>query len=269
MNRNLITPAEATVLIAPATSTATRCIQAGLLSLLGAERIALEKRSNPFKQSALVLNSPTMSSTDPLPRHLLVLERALLDHGKGNRLVSSEVLHALQRRFGLGYDRYLQDEVAPGLIERNLLIRRDSKRFGLFRRVTYQRTPRGEALAAPLQRLMLAIEKMPSLLTTDPEQAIRLARSAGVLLVMSPKARRQIPKLRRLLADRGEDWAALAVVPVASEREREGEQVLELGDMVLAFDAESLFDGLAAVGDFTSGGDSSSSDGGDGGGGGD
>jgi len=269
MNQKLITPAEATVLIAPATSTATRCIQAGLLSLLGAERIALEKKSSAFKQSALVLNPPTMPSTDSLPRHLVVLERALLDYGKGKRLVSSEVVHALQKRFGYGYERYLQDEVAPGLIERNLLTRTDSKRFGLLRRVTYQRTPRGEALAAPLQRLMLAIETMPSLLTTDPEQAIRLARSAGILLVMSPKARRQIPKLRKLLEDRGEDWAALAIMPVASDREREGEQVLELGDMVLAFDVESLFDGLAAVGDFTSGADSSSSDGGDGGGGGD
>ena len=269
MNRKLITPAEATVLVAPATSTATKCIQAGLLSLLGAERITLEKKSSPFKQSALVLNSPTMPSTDSLPRHLVVLERALLDYGKGRRLVSSEVLHALQKRFGYGFDRYLQDEVAPGLIERNLLIRKDSKWFGLFRRVTYQRTARGEALAAPLRRLMLAIEKLPSLLTTDPEQAIRLARSAGILLVMSPEARRQIPRLRKLLDDRGEDWAALAIMPVASEREREGEQVLELGDLVLALDADSLFDGLAAVVDFTSGGDSSSSDGGDGGGGGD
>jgi hypothetical protein len=58
-------------------------------------------------------------------------------------------------------------------------------------------------------------------------------------------------------------------MPVASEREREGEQVFELGDMVLAFEAGSLFDGLAAIGDFTSGVDSSSSDVGDGGGGGD
>lgn len=60
--------------------------------------------------------------------------------------------------------------------------------------------------------------------------------------------------------------AALAL-PVESDREGEWEQMLEFGDMALALDAESLFDGLDAVGDFTSGGDSSSSDGGDGGGG--
>jgi hypothetical protein len=269
MHRKLITPAEATVLLAPATSTATRCIQAGLLSLLGAERIAFEKPSSALKQSALLLNPPMMPGTGSLPRHLAVLEQALLDYGKGRRLVSSEVLHALQKRFGYGFRRYLQDEVAPGLIERNLLIRREGKSFGLFRRVAYERTPRGEALAVPLQRLMLAIEKLPSLLTTDPEQAIRLARSAGVLLVMSPKARRQIPGLRKLLDGRGKDLPVLAVMPYGNEREREGEQVLEIGDLALALDFESLFDALEAVGDFTSGGDSSSSDGGDGGGGGD
>jgi hypothetical protein len=268
MHRKLITPAEATVLLAPATSTSTRCIQAGLLSLLGAERIAFEKPSSALKQSALLLNS-LGTPTDSLPRHLAVLEQALLDYGKGRRLVSSEVLHALQKRFGYGFRRYLQDEVAPGLIERNLLIRREGKSFGLFRRVAYERTPRGEALAVPLQRLMLAIEKLPSLLTTDPEQAIRLARSAGVLLVMSPKARRQIPRLRKLLDGRGADLPTLAIMPYGNEREREGEQVLEIGDLALALDFESLFDALEAVGDFTSGGDSSSSDGGDGGGGGD
>jgi len=100
MDRKLITPAEATVLLAPATSTATKCIQAGLLSLLGAERIALEKKSSPFKQSALVLKLANDAEHGFPSRHLLVLEQALLDYGKGRRLVSSEVLHALQKRFG-------------------------------------------------------------------------------------------------------------------------------------------------------------------------
>lgn len=268
MERRLITPAEAVLLLSPSNSTATKCMQAGLLSLLGAERITFEKSSSPFKQSALLIKQPAMPTTTPLPQHLVALEHALSGYGKGNRLVSSEVLHALQKRFGYGYGRYLRDEVAPGLIKRNLLSRADSKWFGLFPRVTYHRTPSGDALTAPLQRLMLAIEKLPSILANDPEQAVRLARSAGVLLVMSPKARLQIPKLRKLFNDRGDDLPALAYLPIEGDRAPDWEQVLELGDMALAFDVDVLFDSIETVGDFTSGGDSSSSDGGDGGGGG-
>lgn len=147
-----------------------------------------------------------------------------------------------------------------------MLIRTDGKLLGLFPRISYRRTPRGGALIAPLERLMVAVERIPSVITSDPEHAIRLARLAGVLLVMSPKARRQIPKLRKLLTERGEELAPSIYEPIDRDREAEWEQVLELGDMALAFDIDSLFDGLDVVGDFTSGGDSSSSDGGDGGG---
>ena len=269
MNRRLITPAEAALLLAPKGSTATKCVQAGLLSLLGAERIAFEKSSNAFRQSALLINPPGTPGSSLLPMHLVALEQALIDYGKGNRLVSSEVVHALQKRFGSGYGGYLRDEVAPGLIKRKLLGRTESKWLGLFPRVEYHRTPGGDALIAPIQRLMLAIDNLPSLLETDPEQALHMARSAGVLLVMSPKARQQIPKLRKLFEARADDLMALAYLPLESDRQSQLERSLELGEMALAFDVDALLDGIETVGDFTSGGESSSSDGGDGGGGGD
>lgn len=267
MDRRLLTPAEAALLLAPTSGTATKCLQAGLLSLLGAGRISIVPSTSVFKQTVLLLNHSGALTSDPLPAHLVALEQALLTYGNGNRLVSSEVLHALQKRFGIGFGRYVHDQVAPGLIKRDLLTRTDRKWLGLFPRIRYDRTARGDALTAPIQRLMFAVEKVPSLINSDPDQAIRIARSAGVLLVMSPKARRQIPALRKLLAERGEDSASLTYVPLENDREPEWEQVLELGDMALEFDIGALFDGLDAVGDFTSGGDSSSSDGGDGGGG--
>ena len=116
---------------------------------------------------------------------------------------------------------------------------------------------------------MVAVERVPSLIRSDPEQALRLARSAGVLLILSRRTRRAIPKLRKLLAQRGDSDATLATITVECDHLPKWERVLELGDMALAFDLGSLFDGLDAVGEFTSGADSSSSDGGDGGGGGD
>lgn len=269
MDKRLITPAEATLLLAPSSRTASRCLQAGLMSLLGAGRIAVEPSESVFRGPALLLRPTPAADALPLPGHLAALEQALASYRSGTRLTRSEVLHALQKRFGYGFGRYVQDEVAPGLIKRGMLERVDDRWLGLFPRIRYRRSPRGEALAAPLERLMAAVETVPSLIETDPRQALRLARSAGVLLVMSPEARRMLPALRKVSAERGEDAAPLAYMPIESERENEWDQVLELGDMALEFDLDTLFDGLDAMADLTSGADSSSADGGDGGGGGD
>lgn len=160
----------------------------------------------------------------------MALERALRGYDNGNRLVSSAVLLALQKRFGYGFGRYARDEVAPRLIKRDLLIRADGKSLGLFPRIGYRRTPRGDALIAPLERLMVAVERIPSVITSDPEHAIHLARSAGFCWSCHPKR-----------AGRFQSCGKCSP-------------------------SDSLFDGLDVVGNFTSGGDSSSSDGGDGGG---
>jgi hypothetical protein len=197
-----------------------------------------------------------------------VLEKALVAYNGRESLARTEVLHALQNGFGHGYGRYLHDEVAPGLIKRDLLARADSKLFGLIPRVRYERTARGDALAAPLEQLVAELEQFPTLARSSPDEALQLARSAGVMLLMSAKARRQIPALRRILEDRGDGHIPLVYAAGSTTEEDEGAGSAEIGDLLLAFDMSSLLDGMDAVGDFTSGADSSSSDGGDGGGGG-
>lgn len=239
-----------------------------MLSLLDAGRIRFEASPSLWKQTALVLEPDPASGGEPLPAHIEALGRALTAYGKGPRLTSSQVIHALQRAFGMSYRRYVYDAVGPSLIKRGMIDRIDDKWLGIFPRVRYRRTARGEAMAAPFERLMLAIERLPAMIGRDPEQAIRLARSAGVLLIMSPKARRQIPALRKLLAERGDDADFVAYVAIDADSEDKLELLLDIGDMALEFDVGSLFDSIDAVGDLTSGGDSGS-DGGDGGGGGD
>lgn len=266
MERRLLTPPEAALLIAPRAQTATLCVQAGLLSLIGAGRIRIEKGARP-SSSVLVLVATTDAPGRALPAHLGALEKALLEYGKGRHLISTQVVQALQRKFGTGYRRYVHQEVAISLQKRGLLTRTDDKWLALFPRIRYLRTPRGEAMAAPLERLATQLKRMSSLLKTDPEQAMRLARSAGVLLILLPNARRHIETLRRLFASRGDDQGALLYVPLGDEDESRTDALLELGDMALSFDLGPLLDLVGAIGDFTSGGDSSSSDGGGDGGG--
>lgn len=265
VEKRLLTPVEAGFLLDPGIGVASKCLQAGLLCLLDAGRIEFERSSNPFRQPALRIASSS-GSGPPLPTHIEALERALVDYGKGDRLVGTQVVDALQKRFGYGYGRYVNDELAPGLIKRDLLTREDYKWLRLFNRVRYRRTARGDALAVPIERLMAQVGNLPSLIAADPERAIRLARSAGVLLIMSPKARRQIPKLQKLLAKRGDDSASLAYLPLETDDEADWDQLLELGDMALAFDVGALFEMIDAVGDLTSGDSTSSDGGGDGGG---
>lgn len=269
VEKRLLTPAEAGLLLDPGTDVAGKCIQAGLLSLLDAGRIKFERSPGLFRQPALRLLSGSRGSLTPLPSHLQALEHALVAYGKGDRLVSTQVVRALQKSFGSDFGRYVHEELAHGLIRRDLLVREDYKWLGLFNRVRYRRTARGDALAMPIERLMAAVEDLPSLIASDPERAIRLARSAGVLLIMSRKARRQIPRLQKLLANRGDDPAGLAYFSLETDGEADWDQLLELGDMALAFEVGDLFEMIDAVGDFTSGDGGSSDGGGDGGGGGD
>ncbi|MFN7026715.1 MAG: hypothetical protein ACK4QP_19810 [Pseudorhizobium sp.] len=185
-------------------------------------------------------------------------------------MVSSKVLHALQKRFGYSFHRYVHDEVAPSLIERDLIVRKDSKLLGLFPRISYERTAQGAALTSPLEHMMSAVNRLPSLIESNPDEALNIAMSAGALLVMSPPARRQIPALRKLFVKRGDDFVPMTTMPGMSEHQGgETGKFLDLSDMALSLDFDALLNSIEAVGDFTSGGDSSSSDGGDGGGGGD
>jgi hypothetical protein len=266
--RNTLSPAEAVFLLAPRAGTAAKCVEAGLLGLIGTGRIYVEESGSSKKPSLWLQEMP--GAADPaLPRHLVALEEVLVKYNGRSRLARNEVLHALQKAFGHGYGKYLHDEIAPGLVERQLLERTDSKLLGLIPRTRYQRTARGEALAEPMERLMGDLERFPALVRTDPDAALKLARSAGVLLLMSPKARRQIPALRRLLEDRGDAQAAPILTTGSAPDEGPSDNAAELGDLSLALEMGSLLDGLEAVGDFTSDSDSSASDGGDGGGGGD
>jgi hypothetical protein len=241
-----------------------------LLSLLSTGRIAVEQPSSVFKEAALIVIKSAPSRGNPLPSHLKAVEEALTSYGAGDRLASSKVLHALQKGFGYDLGRYVHDEVAPSLVKRELLIRKDGKWLGVLPKISYELTAGGAAITAPLERLVAAVNQVPSLIERDPDEALKLAMKAGALLVMSPPARRQLPALRKLLQERGIGYVPLSTMPGISDDEgNEAEKSLDLEDMGLSLGAETLFDSIDAVGDFTSGGDSGSSDGGDGGSGGD
>lgn len=263
----LLSPAEAAFLVQPDSSSAGRCLQAALLTLLGQDHVEFGEKTSFFSDRILHLRP---GGGRPLPPHIATVKTALSSYKPGSSsLKRSQVVHALQKGFGMGFGRYVHDHLAPSLIERGLLIRHKRKFLGLIPYTRYERTTRGYAVAAPLKRLVAEIDDLETWVAADPGRAMAMARSAGILLVMSPKAFRQIPKLRTLVQARGNDAPTASYTYSSSDSESDHEAAAAISDMRLTDDVLDLVNSVTAAADFTSAGGGGDSDGGDGGGGGD
>jgi hypothetical protein len=251
-------PAEAALLIEPKRSSAPQCLQAALLTLLGQGHIAIEVEGRFFTQRFLRLRQ---GDGEPLPRHLATVKNALDTYTRFGRTRSDEAVRSLQKAFGNDYRKYVHDILAPPLISSGLLKREERKFLGLIPYYHYERTMAGEARVRPLIRLLEEAGGIRKLIRNDPDRAIRIARMAGVLLVLCPAAKAQIPKLKALMADRGTDGGGAYYVD-GSSGESDWQLGVDFGNFDFSVDVSGWLDSIGSVGDFT-GGDG----GGDGGGG--
>ena len=258
MTNGPLLPPEAALLIEPKRSTAPQCLQAALLSLLSLGHIALHE-SKGFFSTAHTLRLLD-GEGPPLPPNLAVVKNVLLSHGRGRVLRTQEVIRALQKGFGLDYRQYVEDKLAPSLIKRGLLRREQRKFLGLIPYSSYARTPSGEAKAAPLIRLLDEAGGIRKLIRNDPNRAIGIAQAAGVMLVLSPAAKAQIPQLKALMADRAADSSGGGYYVEGGSDESEWQIGVDFGSFDFSADIGGWLDGVGSVGDFTGG------DGGDGGG---
>jgi hypothetical protein len=262
MASELLSPAEAALLLEPSPFSGGKCLQAALLTLLGRGHVEMGETGTIFTHRTLRVRD---GDGDALPPHVAAVKHALMAEGRNRVLRSNEVAKALQTAFGSDYRRYVDDKVAPELIACGLLRREDRKFLGLIPYVKYVRTLSGESRAKRLTELMDELGGMKRLLRENPHRARQLAQSAGVLLVLSPAAKAQFPKIKELL-DRGSgDGGSFHVgfMDGSDDGSPRGELGVDVGGFSLATDATAMLDGIGSAGDFTGDG----GDGGDGGGG--
>lgn len=263
MTNGPLLPAEAALLIEPGRATAPQCIQAALLTLVGRGHIAIEEQGRFLKTRYLRLRP---GEGEPLPRHLATVKNAIDVDARFGMVRSDQVVRSLQRAFGNDYRKYVHDILAPPLISAGLLERQEKKFLGLIPYYEYERTAAGDARVGRLVRLIEEAGGMKKLIRTDPDRAMLIAHLAGILLVLSPAARLQLPKLKAMMAERGDGSGAYYVDSGSDEA---GLQLsVDVGSIDFSSDIGSMLDGLCSVGDFT-GGDGGGEGGGDGGGGGD
>lgn len=264
MTTGPLLPAEAALLLEPSGFSGGKCLQAGLLTLLGREHLLIGDKPGIFGQRTLRLLD---GDDQPLPPHLAVIKTAIASHCPGTVYRAPEVVKGLQKAFGSNFRRYIHDKLAPELIARGLLRREEARFLGLFPYIRYSRTALGEEQVGRLQRLMKEAGGMRKLIRTDPERAVRLAQAAGVLLILSPAARQQIPKLKELMdrrSDGGDGGGYTGIGGSDDESSNGWEFSVDFGDFSFSSDALDMFDGFDSVGDFTGGDGGGDGDGGGG-----
>jgi hypothetical protein len=269
MTAELLSPAEAALLLDPSSSSGGKCLQAALLALLARDHIRIGETDGFFKYRTMLVRD---GDGEALPPHLSVVKHVLMAEGRHRVLKSNEVAAALHKAFGSNYRRYVHDKLAPGLISRGLITREDRKWLGLIPYVKYERTAEGERRNAKVAALMDELSDMKQLVRHEPDRARRLAEAAGVLLVLSPAARAQAAKLEEMVRrqDTGSDGGGTTGGTYAERADEDSsgwELGVDIGNFSFGTDAFAMLDGVSSVGDFT-GGDGGDG-GGDGGGGGD
>ncbi len=260
MTRSLLTQSEAAFLLNPSTSAGSDCIRAAMLALISQGRIAVARKPGPFAGFELILGSD--AGAHGLAPHQRIVETTLRGYRDGKRLAAKDVLVALVTRFGSSFGRYVHDHVAPPLVAMGHVVRTDSKWLGLFPRVRYELTASGRKAIEPLRNELASLDDLPALIRSSPDYALQLAHRAGVMLVLSPIARRQLPRLRKLMAKGDGDTGTVMVGGTDTSGSVDG---FETPSWDFAASDCGLFDSVSAVCDATSG-DGGSSDSGDGGG---
>lgn len=264
MTRTLLTQSEAAFLLDPSASAAGDCLRAALLSLTSQGRIAVAEKSGRYAGFELILGSD--AGPHGLTPHQRIVETTLRGYRDGKRLDANDVLVALATQFGSSFGRYVHDHIAPPLIEMGHVIRTDSKWLGLFPRIRYELTPSGRKVIEPLRNELASLDDLPALVKSNPDHALQLAHRAGVMLVLSPVARRQLPRLRKLMTKRDGDSGTVMLAGTDTSGSVEG---FETPAWNFGASDCGLLDSVSAVCDATSGDSGPSDGGGDGGGGGD
>lgn len=260
MTRTLLTQTEAAFLLNPSAGAGGDCVRAAMLALISQGRIAVAKKPGLFAGFELILGSD--AGAHGLAPHQRIVETTLRGYRDGKRLAANDALVALVTHFGSSFGRYVHDHVAPPLIEMGHVVRTDSKWLGLFPRIRYELTASGRKVIEPLRNELASLDDLPTLIKSNPDYALQLAHRTGVMLVLSPIARRQLPRLRKLMAKRDGDTGTVMVGGTDASGSVEG---FETPSWDLVASDSGLFDSVSAVCEVTSG-DNGSSDGGDSGG---
>jgi hypothetical protein len=185
-----LSPAEATVLLAPNLLRGAAAVKATLLLLLTTGVLRIEEREafgvfGSKKVAHLRIVAEPKEPGAEIAAVLNVVRAAQPDGGK----ISDVVKHA-EKAFGTGYPLFSANFVMPALIARGLVIKKKLW-FSFFFRLTGE----GKAAQARIKCDLLKAADVARLLKSDPAQAAAIAATLGTNILLSDKLTRQFKPL--------------------------------------------------------------------------
>lgn len=237
------------------------------LRLLAARGLITDASTAPARWSGGQRRLRVAPTAGDLPPALAAVAGAIRGPAAPGEVVlaTTELIRRLQRAFGVGYPRFLRDQLRLPLVARGLLVVETYKQLWVFTRRRYRFTEAGLHVRARVDRDVAALDGLPALLTNAPQRAARVAASLGALVLLDDALRPHHAALAAAMREHGaSDVAGAAGAMELLEDEERRERWADGIDALGHVDWGDAFDTIDGVGDAFDAGDGG--DGGDGGG---
>ena len=178
---------------------ATPALKLAVLELVGRGVLRIESEPRRWGRRTWVAAG---ACPPPATGPLAGLARTCLQEAGGARGRLDKAVARHLRAHGRSAERWLEDDVLPGLERRGLLARDERRTLGIFRRTTWRRNPAGDAAAADLEGRLDGLRRDVRA-TTDPRDALALVAAAGAAVLLADDAWPLVEDLRRRAVDGG------------------------------------------------------------------
>jgi hypothetical protein len=193
-----LSPAEATVLLAPNLLRGFAAIKATLLLLLttGVLRIEETEASGILRNKKIAHLRIAAEQKSPPPEIAAVLDVVRAVQPEGGKV--TDVVKRAEKVFGPAGVFFSANFIIPALIARGLLIKKKIWFSHVFRL-----TPAGEAAQARVKSDLFKADDVARLLKSDPVRAAKLAATLGTNILLSDKLTRQFKPLADAMRSHG------------------------------------------------------------------
>jgi hypothetical protein len=202
-----LSPAEATVLLAPNLLRGAAAVRATLLLLLTTGVLRIEEREVPgvFGNKKVAHLRIVAEPKDPAAEIAAVLDVVRAAQPDGGKI--SDVVKHAEKAFGAGCPLFSTNFVMPALIARGLVIKKKLW-FSFFFRLTAE----GKVAQRRIKSDLSKADDVARLLKSDSAQAAAVAATLGTNILLSDKLTRQFKPLADAMRAHGSGGTDVAIM---------------------------------------------------------